>query len=59
MFDGAAEVILGRLAKAAEAVGAALGMALQELAQKVRNIYFICQLQLLTMFTRSRSASRR
>ena len=36
MFEGAADVILGRLANAAEAVGKALGDALQELADKVR-----------------------
>ncbi len=35
MFDDAADVILGRLAEAAEAVGKALGEALQALAEKV------------------------
>lgn len=35
MFEGAAEVIMGRLAKAAEAVGQALEHALSDLAQKV------------------------
>lgn len=35
IFDGAADVILGRLANAAEAVGQALGDALQDLAEKV------------------------
>lgn len=35
MFDGAANVILTRLAGAAEAVGKALGDALQDLADKV------------------------
>ena len=36
MFDGAADVILTRLAAAAEAVGRALGESLSELAEKVR-----------------------
>lgn len=35
MFEGAADVILTRLANAAEAVGKALGHALEELAAKV------------------------
>ena len=35
MFTGAADVILGRLASAAEAVGRALESALSELAQTV------------------------
>ncbi len=35
MFDDAAEVIMGRLAQAAEAVGNALEEALAELAEKV------------------------
>ena len=36
VFDGAADVIMTRLAKAAEAVGAALKDSLNELARKVR-----------------------
>lgn len=35
MFDGAADVILERLAKAAEAVGKALEAALSDLAETV------------------------
>lgn len=38
MFDGAADVILDRLANAAEAVGRALGDALENLAEKVKDI---------------------
>ena len=37
IFEGAADVILSRLANAAEAVGNALGDALQDLAEKVRS----------------------
>lgn len=36
IFDGAADVILARLAKAAESVGNVLSDALGELAEKVR-----------------------
>ena len=35
IFDGAADVILGRLSQAAEAVGKTLGEALEDLAEKV------------------------
>ena len=35
MFEGAADIIMGRLAKAAEAVGKALEVALSDLAEKV------------------------
>ena len=43
MFDGAANVILNRLAGAAEAVGQALGDSLQELAEKVSALSFMTQ----------------
>ena len=37
MFDGAADVIMARLSKAAEAVGKALETALSDLAETVRH----------------------
>ena len=38
IFTDAADVIMSRLSKAAEAVGAALNDALEELARKVRKL---------------------
>ena len=57
MFDGAANVILNRLAGAAEAVGQALGDSLQELAEKVSAFILHDTIQCLFSL-RSRSASQ-
>lgn len=51
MFDGAADVILTRLAKAAEAVGRALSEALQELAEKVSIFNLPASIQVLTLLS--------
>ena len=58
MFEGAADVILSRLANAAEAVGKALCEALQELAEKVRYLHYLTYAISPHIWDRSRSALR-
>lgn len=52
VFDGGAEVLLGRLSAAAEAVGTALNESLRELAEKVSPFDFILVLAVFILSCR-------